>query len=176
MDLSVIQLEAETRRGYALRLMATFGQNVRRAMEKRGLEAKELADILGVKQGTLSDWMRDRRGLPEGPTLLKFAKALNWSVEELLEGVDHEYQLMLERRRRAETAVDGLEASYRRYPGGDVEDGIIDVSGHTLDDIPVIAEGEASPQGSLFWTDDGKLASEVEDRITRPFDVKDPRA
>lgn len=57
-------------------------------MERRGMDQGELADALGVKQGTLSDWMRDRRGLPEGPTLIKFAKSLDCSVEDLIAGVD----------------------------------------------------------------------------------------
>lgn len=54
--------------------------------------------------------------------------------------------------------------------------GTIDVSGYRKDDLPVIAEGEGNPQGNLLWPDDGTMPSDVEDRITRPFDVKDPRA
>lgn len=156
-----IKLEDERHHGYALPSVATFGQNVRRLMEARGLEPKDLLDALGVKQGTLSDWMRDRRGLPEGPTLLKFAKTLRCTVEELIDGVDPDYAAMLNEQAAARS---------------EVEDEIVDVSGHTTDAIPVIAEGEASPQGGLFWDDAGKLLSDVEDRITRPYDVRDPHA
>lgn len=58
----------------------------------------------------------------------------------------------------------------------DVEDETIDVSGYTKNAIPVIAEGDATPQPGLFWETDGSLKSEVEDRLTRPRDVNDPRA
>lgn len=51
-----------------------------------------------------------------------------------------------------------------------------DVSGFKKEDIPVVAEGSASPDPNLFWDDTGVLMSEVEDRITRPYDVSDPRA
>lgn len=51
-----------------------------------------------------------------------------------------------------------------------------DVSGYEKNAVPVIAEGDASPQPNLFWADNGVLLSEVEDRISRPFDVRDPRA
>jgi transcriptional regulator with XRE-family HTH domain len=71
--------------------MSTFGQNVRRLMRERHLEPSDLTSTLGVKQGTLSDWMRDRRGVPEGPTLLKFGKALGVTVDELISGVDSDY-------------------------------------------------------------------------------------
>lgn len=61
-------------------------------------------------------------------------------------------------------------------PLSNVEPGEIDVSDYTPGDIPVIGEGEASPQGELFWTDEGTLRSDVEGRISRPRDVRDPRA
>ena len=85
-------------------------------------------------------------------------------------------------RRSAERAAALKEFSEREQAiehdafDSDVEDEHIDVSGHTKEDIPVIAEGEASPQGALFWSNDGTLLSEVEDRITRPYDVADPHA
>jgi transcriptional regulator with XRE-family HTH domain len=159
-----LKLEDELACGYAEPQMATFGSNVRRLMRDRGIEPEELRIALGVKQGTLSDWMRDRRGLPEGPTLLKFAKALRASVEELIDGVDPDYAEML----KAESVIEGLALA------NDVDAERVDVSGFVINDLPVVAEGEASPQGNLFWDDEGKLQSEVEDRITRPHEVKDP--
>lgn len=47
--------------------------------------------------------------------------------------------------------------------------------GYKRNDIPVVAEGDASPSPNLFWDEDG-LRSDVEDRISRPYDVRDPRA
>jgi len=71
----------------------SFGQNVRRLRKQSGLSQGDLAAKMGVKQGTLSDWERDRRGLPEAPTLLKVAKAMGCSVDDLLVGVDADYDL-----------------------------------------------------------------------------------
>jgi phage repressor protein C with HTH and peptisase S24 domain len=52
----------------------------------------------------------------------------------------------------------------------------VDVStGYRKNDIPVIGEGEASPQGELFW-DDGKPLIEADEWMSRPHDVTDPRA
>ncbi len=137
----------------------TVGENIRKLRIERSLAQGELAARLGVKQSTVSNWETDRRGLPETPTLFKLAKALHCSIEDLLAGVDEAY------------------SKQRSAAGGpDVDEEILDVSGYRKDDIPVVAEGEASPQGNLFWDDEGKLKSEVEDRISRPFDVRDPKA
>lgn len=61
-------------------------------MEERDITPQQIMDAFHVKQGTVSDWMRDRRGLPEGPTILKFAKFLRVSVEEFFVDVDDEYE------------------------------------------------------------------------------------
>jgi transcriptional regulator with XRE-family HTH domain len=93
MDL---QLESEPAHSYARPAVptSTFGKNLRAMMKQRELKPQDLLPALGVKQGTLSDWMRDRRGLPEGPTLLKFAKALRVTVNDLLAGVDDDHDLL----------------------------------------------------------------------------------
>lgn len=147
--------------GYLFATLATFGGNVIALRERAGFDtAKSLALALEVAPSVVSRWENNLTGLPEAPTLLKLAKALTCSIEELLDGVDVEYQQMLERRRQ----------------DNEVEPDRVDVSGYTPGDIPLIAEGEASPDGNLFWDDEGKLVSDVEDRISRPYDVTDPRA
>lgn len=96
MTCDVIQLESEVGHRYAHPSVptSTFGKNLRALMAQREIGPSWLLPHLGVKQGTLSDWMRDRRGLPEGPTLLKFAKALRVRVDDLLRGVDDDYDLL----------------------------------------------------------------------------------
>lgn len=74
---------------------SSFGANVRRLMADRGLTQSDLIRLLHVKQGTLSDWLRDRRGIPEGPTLIKFAKTFGVSVDVLLRGVDDDYDAIV---------------------------------------------------------------------------------
>lgn len=67
---------------------------------------------------------------------------------------------------RPSPATDGIEA----------EELDVDITqGYKRDDIPVVAEGDASPQPNLLWNEEN-LASDVEDRISRPYDVRDPRA
>lgn len=90
-DLKACSLEAEPVRGYAVHVVGSFGRNVKALMKLRDVSQETLQTALDVKQGTLSDWLRDRRGLPEGPTLLKFAKVLKVRVEDLIVGVDPEY-------------------------------------------------------------------------------------
>lgn len=147
---------------YILETVATsFGANVRRLREGAGLKGVELARLISVTPPVVSAWEKDRGGLPETPTLLKLAKALRCSVEDLLGGLDAEYD---DARAKAGALVH------------DTEEDHFDVSGHTPDDIPIIGEGDASPQPDLFWDDEGRLFADVEDRITRPYDVTDPRA
>ena len=118
MTYANIQLERYVWRGYAEAHVSTsFGKNVRRLMGASGLTQQDLVSALGVKQGTLSDWLRDRRGLPEGPTLIKFAKALRVTVGELIAGVDEEYDLLCHGRDQGSAPHQGgadVPASARR--------------------------------------------------------------
>lgn len=155
-------------RSYA-RPVATVGENIKRMRKKSGIQQGELAERIGVSQSVLSSWETDRYALPETASLLKLAKALECSVDDLLAGVDEQYD-----RTRASLAAHVVRERVSEW--NDVEPGYVDVGDYTKDDIPVIAEGEASPQGTLFWDDEGKLKSDVEDRISRPRDLTDPRA
>jgi transcriptional regulator with XRE-family HTH domain len=76
--------------------VSTFGANLKRLRRDRGLSAKAVAEAIGVKQGTYSDWERDRRGLPEGPTLLRFGKFFSCSMDELVAGIDKAYDKTLQ--------------------------------------------------------------------------------
>ena len=71
--------------------MSTLGQNLRSIQQQRGISTKALAEQIGVSPSVVSGWRRDKRGLPETPTLFKLAKALDCSVESLLAGIDDEY-------------------------------------------------------------------------------------
>lgn len=147
-------------RAYMLPAVATLGENIRRVRERAGHETQGAgAKALGWSQSRLSDLENDRYDSVDTTTLLHLAKTFDCSVDDFFRDVDREYDKVRHRR-----SFD------------DVEPGTLDVSGYISNDIPVIAEGEASPQGELFWDGDGKLRADVEDRISRPFDVKDPHA
>lgn len=137
-------------------LATSIGERIRETGEKAGFDSQiARARALGVTQQRMNDLENDRYQAPDTKTLKHIAAIFGTTVEYLSNGITTYYQ------------------TKRTF---DVEPETIDVSGHTINDIPVIAEGEASPQGELFWDDDGKLRSDVEDRISRPFDVRDPRA
>ena len=135
------------------------GDVVRKLRLERGWTIEELGERAGVNKATVSAIERGESNARE-ETLAKLAASLGTTTAGIYAG----------------TATTVVVHGETKIPASDVEDGVIDVSGHTPFDIPVIAEGEASPQGSLFWTDEGVLASNVEDRISRPRDVTDPRA
>lgn len=98
--------------GYLLRDVATFGENLKRIRKAAKLKAKEVAARVGVRPPVVSGWENDRTGLPETPTLLKLAKAIPCTIEDLLEGVDPEYDRVRARidlARHTGTGVSGLE-------------------------------------------------------------------
>ena len=72
----------------------TVGGNIRRLRDQLGLSQIELADRLQVRQPQVWKWENNKSGLPETPTLFKLAKALKCSVEDLLVGVDVDYDAL----------------------------------------------------------------------------------
>lgn len=133
----------------------TFGENLRRVRKAANLSARELAARVGVTPPVMSKW-ETQKGLPEGPTLIKLAKALGVSIDELLAGVDPEYDLVREER-----------AQYA--PSGDAD------ATSSARAIPILFEGEAPPDG-LTWSDEGAPLFPVDEWGSRPGDVRDPRA
>lgn len=192
--------------------VATVGENIKRIREEKRLTQVAVAEVIGVKPTQISNWENDRYGIPDTSSLLKLAKALGCTVDDLLAGIDPEYDDTVARavahyeheRETFQWLIDGAREQILREKGAlpedfeessrrlmrlagknlrrqlagkdDVELDYVDVSGFTKHDVPIVAEGDASPQPNLFWDDSGVLLSEVEDRISRPYDVDDPRA
>ena len=57
------------------------------AVSELGLRQKAFAELLGVPQSQVSDWEHDRFAVLDISSLIKLAKALHCSVDELLAGV-----------------------------------------------------------------------------------------
>lgn len=75
-----------------------FARNVARHQE-RGESEAELAERINVEPSTWASWKSGRRGgLPATQTLLHCAKAFSCLVEELLDGVDPDYEPLREYR------------------------------------------------------------------------------
>lgn len=84
----------------------TFGGNLKRLRERAGFTtARALANKLGVVPSMVSKWERDRQGLPEGPTLLRLAKTIHCAIDELLVGVDADYDAILGRTKSGTAVV-----------------------------------------------------------------------
>ena len=74
------------------RALPTIGENIRHLRLAAGFKKQgEFADRLKVPQSRVSDWEKDRYGLPDTATLLKIAKGLDCSIDRILDGVDPGY-------------------------------------------------------------------------------------
>ena len=137
----------------------SLGQNIRRLRWEAGIQTqKALAELLGVPQPQVSDWENDRYSVLETLTLVKIAKGLRCSVDQLLVGVDPDY----DRVRETGSVVS-------------VEPARVDFSVETPADIPVVAEGDASPAG-VTWDGRKREQTGIVQWVSRPGDLRDPNA
>ena len=135
----------------------SLGRNIKRLRWEAGLHTqKALADLLGVPQPRVSDWENDRYAVLETLTLVRIAKGLRCSLDELLDGVDPDYDRI--RQADRDPAVDPSRAG---SPLG------------ALADIPVVAEGDAVPAGLAR----GRAEQPgIVQWVSRPGDLRDPNA
>ena len=130
----------------------SVGKNIKRLRTVMGLRTqKALAGLLGASQPQVSDWENDRFTVPEVSSLIKLAKALHCSVDELLAGVDPDYD-----RIREGGAVGAVPARIGS-------------------DIAVVAEGDALPDG-IAWNEREQERPAVLGWLSRPEDLVDPNA
>ena len=128
----------------------SLGTNIRRLRLAAGLRTqKACADLLDIPQPQLSDWENDRYASLELRNVLKLAKLFHCSVDELLAGVDSDYDRIL--WRDAAPAVE------------------------TWPDIAVVAQGVARPERTLPNTR-GEERPGIVGWLPRPADVDDPNA
>lgn len=134
----------------------SLGQNIKRLRRKAGLRTQRaFADRLGVPQPRVSDWENDRYTVLETLTLVRIAKGLRCSIDQLLAGMDPDYDRVREERVLA------------------VEPARVDSLAKTRSDIPVVVEGNALPEGGDHRS--GAKAGIVQ-WVPRPGDLHDPRA
>ena len=75
----------------------SLGTNIRRLRSLAGLRTQtELAELLGVPQSQVAEWEHDRYACLAVSNLIKLAKAFHCSVDDLLAGVDPDYDRVLE--------------------------------------------------------------------------------
>ena len=128
----------------------SLGRNIKRLRAMAGLRTqKAFAERLGVPQPQVSDWENDRYAALEISSLVKVAKVFHCSVDELLAGVDPDYDRIRE--------------------GGAVPATI-------RPDIAVVAEGDAPPDGVTTRDERAQGRPEVLRWLPRPRDLGDPKA
>ncbi len=59
-----------------------IGRNIRALRTKKGMSAKELADLIGVKKSTISNY-ENARSMPKKDTIARIANALQTSVDNI---------------------------------------------------------------------------------------------
>lgn len=100
-DIAFSQVDKNCAESYLATVpISAFGQNVKRIRLSKDppLKAKELAKSIGTDASVVSRWEQGHAGLPEGPTLIRLAKSLEVSVEQLLDGVDDDYTAFVRSR------------------------------------------------------------------------------
>ncbi len=133
----------------------SLGQNIKRLRIAAGISTQRaLAQRLRVPQPQVSDWENDRYRTLETPTLMKLAKVLRCTIDQLLNGVDPDYDQVREAR----------EAAF------DVEPRRIDYGADAADSIPLVAEGSAAPAGTPRKRG-APPPGQIERWIPRPRDV-----
>ncbi|RUR73377.1 helix-turn-helix transcriptional regulator [Chlorogloeopsis fritschii PCC 9212] len=60
--------------------------------EKAGLTQLELSRLVGVTESTIQNWESGRTGTEQIERIIKFCKALNCQVEDLIDSVDESPQ------------------------------------------------------------------------------------
>lgn len=61
----------------------TFGERLKKARKEKGLTQRELAQLIGAKNNSVSNWEKDQN-TPDGNKLILLIKALNTSAENLI--------------------------------------------------------------------------------------------
>ncbi len=69
---------------YGERLEAALSTQIKVELAERGMEQKDLADLVGIESATLSRYMTGKRSMPM-PTYYKVAEALGLTAKTLME-------------------------------------------------------------------------------------------
>ncbi len=137
--------------GYFGLHLVSLGTNIKRLRTVAGFRQAELAHLVGISPSQLSEWETDRYVFPRISSLVRLAKTLHCSVEDLLAGVDPDY----DRIRRSGGAVVLSDAASSA--------------------IAVVAEGDALSDG-ITWNERERERPKVLRRVPRPGGLGDPRA
>ena len=66
----------------------SFKENLKEAMYLKGLTTVQLAEMSGINSGTISSYLKTKSSMPPADKALKLAKALDVSVDFLVNGFE----------------------------------------------------------------------------------------
>ena len=66
----------------------SFNENLKEAMYCKNLTTNQLADLTNINSGTISNYLKTKGPMPPADKALKLAKALDVSVDFLINGFD----------------------------------------------------------------------------------------
>lgn len=66
----------------------SFKENLKEAMYLKGLTTAQLAEMSGINSGTISSYLKTKSSMPPADKALKLAKALDVSVDFLVNGFE----------------------------------------------------------------------------------------
>ncbi|MYN67822.1 MAG: LexA family transcriptional regulator [Acidobacteria bacterium] len=133
-------------------LHMTLGTNIRRLRSVVGPRSqKKLAERLGVAPSQVADWEHDRYAVISIQSLIKLATVFHCSVDDLLAGVDADYDQLL-------AGVADAAYAAGNWP-----------------DVAVVGEGDAPP-GAVARNAHGEERPAVLGWVPRPADLGDPHA
>lgn len=135
-----------------------IGDVVRKLRKLKGWDLKDLAERADKMSMTTLSEFEQGKGNQRRDTIERVAAALGESVPKLYAHLTS----MASNRSDDEPSGDDT----------DVDISARDVSRYQKNVIPVLAEVEASSEGTLNWSDDGKGLKDAERFVSRPEDVK----
>lgn len=91
-DSTTYALERMESATYAVVQMPSLGANIKRLRKQRGIGKADLARSIGVVYQRVQDWENDRYERVELTTLFRLARGLRVSIDDLVEGLDDEYE------------------------------------------------------------------------------------
>ena len=103
----------------AYAVVVSLGKNVRRLRRLRDMRQEDLATALGIEQGTVSKW-ETGKNQPDATILPRLALMLESSIDDLLRGVDPQYDARRDLpghdvSRVSSPARSGLQQGGRQY-------------------------------------------------------------
>lgn len=76
----------------------SFNENLKEAMYCKNLTTIQLADLADINSGTISNYLKTKGSMPPADKALKLAKALDVSVDFLVNGFDSKTESSIQQK------------------------------------------------------------------------------